>query len=151
MIEDVEHNDIGIFRQQCKLNGLKVTPKRMLIFKEMICSTDHPSPDMLYKRVKAKSPKISLDTVYRTMAKFHEIGLCDMVEGFTLTKRFDPKRENHHHARCTSCQEIIDFNNRHYDDLKIPAFIQKKFNISRVRVAIEGLCKKCQSAIKLKD
>ncbi len=54
-------------------------------------------------------------------------------------------QDNHHHVRCIQCQAILDFDNRQYDQLKIPAAIQKDFDIRRVRVTIERLCKKCQS------
>ena len=148
MKTDNQHKELAFFYQQCRTHALKVTPKRVLIYEELIRSTDHPSPEMLFNRVQAKSPEISLDTVYRTVATFHEIGLVDIVEGFSLTKRFDPNQSNHHHARCTQCQLILDFENRQYDQLKIPAAIRKDFDIRRVRVTIEGLCKKCQSVQK---
>ena len=131
------------FRRRCREHGLKVTPKRVLIYEELIQSQDHPSPEMLFKRVQVRAPQISLDTVYRTLATFHDIGLVDMVEGFALTKRFDPNQDNHHHARCVRCQSILDFDNREYDQLKIPASIRKAFDVQRVRVTIEGLCRDC--------
>ena len=137
----------AFFRQRCRTHGLKVTPKRMLIYEELIRSKDHPSPETLFKRVKTKSPEISQDTVYRTLATFHKMGLVDIVEGFALKKRFDPNQDNHHHARCTQCQSILDFDNRQYDQLKIPSEIRKVFDVHCVRVTIEGLCKKCQSVL----
>ena len=134
------------FRQRCQEHGLKVTPKRVLIYEQLINSLDHPSPEALFRRIREKAPRISLDTVYRTLATFHDMGLVDMVEGFALTKRFDPNQDNHHHARCIRCQAILDFESPDYDHLKIPASIRKAFNVQRVRVTIEGLCQNCQSA-----
>lgn len=131
------------FSQRCREHDLKVTPKRVLIYEELIRSKDHPSPEVLFKRVQTQAPQISLDTVYRTLATFHEIGLVDMVEGFALTKRFDPNQDNHHHARCTRCQAILDFDYQAYDKLEVPASVRKAFDIQRVRVTIEGLCRNC--------
>jgi Fur family transcriptional regulator, peroxide stress response regulator len=114
-----------------------------LIYEELIRSKDHPSPEALFKRVQTQAPQISLDTVYRTLATFHEIGLVDMVEGFALTKRFDPNQDNHHHARCTRCQAILDFDYQAYDKLEVPASVRRAFDIQRVRVTVEGLCRDC--------
>ncbi|MFC1761689.1 Fur family transcriptional regulator [Planctomycetota bacterium] len=142
---DKQKELLASFRQRCREHGLKVTPKRVLIYEELVQSKDHPSPEALFKRVQVKAPKISPDTVYRTLATFHEMGLVDMVEGFALTKRFDPNQGNHHHARCTRCQAILDFESPDYDQLKIPVAIREGFDVQRVRVTIEGFCKKCQS------
>lgn len=142
---DKQKELLASFRQRCQEHGLKVTPKRVLIYEELIQSKDHPSPEALFKRMQEKVPQISLDTVYRTLATFHDMGLVDMVEGFALTKRFDPNQDNHHHARCTRCQAILDFESPDYEHLKIPASIRKAFDVQRVRVTIEGLCQNCRS------
>lgn len=90
---DKQKELLARFRQRCREQGIKITPKRVLIYEELIRSKDHPSPEVLFKRVQVTVPRISLDTVYRTLATFHEMGLVDMVEGFALTKRFDPNQE----------------------------------------------------------
>lgn len=138
------------FRHWCRKHRLRVTPQRLLIYQELMESQDHPSPEMLFSRLKRREPQISLDTVYRTLATFHETGLIDMVEGFALTKRFDPNQDPHHHMRCTGCNAIIDFANLAYDRLEIPASIQELFDVKRIRVTFEGLCRECQLAAKKK-
>ncbi len=133
-------------RQHCQKHGLRVTPKRVLIYEELMAASDHPTPEMLLSRVRAKYPDISLDTVYRTLATFHEIGLVGIVEGFSLSRRYDPNQTPHHHARCTQCQKILDFDAPNYDQLEIPGSIQSNFDDCRVRVTIEGRCKRCQQS-----
>ncbi len=140
-----QEESLANFRQRCQEQGLKVTPKRVFIYEQLINSQDHPSPEALFRRIQEKVPRISLDTVYRTLATFHDMGLVDMVEGFVLTRRFDPNQDNHHHARCTRCQALLDFESPDYDHLKIPASIRPAFNVQRVRVTVEGLCQTCQS------
>lgn len=146
-----EQKDLmGEFRRWCRAHGFRVTPQRLAIYEELMQSRDHPSPEMLFSRLQIRDPQISLDTVYRTLATFHEKGLVDMVEGFALTKRFDPNQSQHHHARCTQCNAIIDFTNQDFDQLNIPASIRKSFRVKRVCVTIEGLCQECQAAAKKK-
>lgn len=132
------------FRRTCREHGLKVTPQRLLIYTELMTSDDHPTLEAIYTRVRRRSPAISLDTVYRTLATFHEIGLADMVEGFGTSMRFDPKTDKHHHFRCTRCQAIIDFVDRQYDALPVPPEIRKRCEVTDVRVTVEGVCEKCR-------
>jgi len=75
------------FNGLCKKNNLRVTPQRSLIYKELVGSKDHPSVEILYRKVKKKFPAISFDTVYRTLLTFSKIGIADI-----LTIPGEPKR-----------------------------------------------------------
>jgi Fur family peroxide stress response transcriptional regulator len=138
-------SSIVLFEERCKEHNLKITPQRTEIYKELLKAKDHPSADMLYKRVKKVFPNISFDTVYRTLLSFSEIGLADVVEGYGEPKRFDPNTYDHHHFRCMKCGKIIDFQCELYDDIEIPEEIKKEFNVTKRRVILKGICKKCNS------
>ena len=132
------------FRKKCKEHDLRVTPQRVMIYEELLKSSDHPSPDQLYDRLKRVFPELSFDTVYRTLSTFNEMGLVGLVDGYGSAMRFDPELEKHHHFRCKKCNEIIDFTFKHYDELVIPKEIAKKCEIIKLQVTIEGLCEKCK-------
>jgi len=55
------------FTSQCREAGLKVTPQRIAIYRELLQTDEHPSAEMLYEKVKKTFPSISLDTVNRTL------------------------------------------------------------------------------------
>jgi len=131
------------FKEKCRSNALKITPQRMAIYEELLKAKDHPSADMLYNRVRNHLPNISFDTVYRTLLSFSEIGIIDVVEGYGEPKRFDPDTREHHHLRCIKCGNIIDFQNELYDNIEIPKKIKKDFKVTKKRVVLEGICKKC--------
>ena len=133
------------FRNKCKEHNLRITPQRVMIYEELLKSSGHPSPEQLYNRLKLIFPEFSFDTVYRTLSTFNEMGLIDMVEGFGMAMRFDPKMEKHHHFRCKNCGEITDFNFKQYDELTIPKDIAKNCEIMKLQVTIEGLCEKCKN------
>ena len=132
------------FRNRCRKHGFKVTPQRVLIYQELIKSSDHPSPEVLFKRIQKRAPNVSLDTVYRALGMFCDMGLVDRVDGFGEVKRFDPNQASHHHVRCSVCHAIMDFENADYDNLAVPQIVQKAYDIKRIRVTIEGLCEKCR-------
>jgi len=133
------------FESICREHGLSITPQRVAIYKELLSSLEHPSAIMIYKKVSEYYPNISLDTVNRTLLTFHKIGLAKAVGGSGDPKRFDPNLEPHHHFRCVSCGEIIDFRDEFYDALEIPAEIKEKFVVLEKKVHLEGFCDQCRA------
>jgi len=131
------------FYEACACNNLRVTPQRVVIYKELGVAKDHPSADMLYKRVREKLPNISFDTVYRTVLSFSRIGLVRVVEGYGEEKRFDPDIKYHHHFRCLKCHRIIDFYSDFCKNLKVPPELKDFCNVLNKKVILEGTCKKC--------
>lgn len=133
--------------EKCKASGLKITPQRVAIYKEVLHSPEHPSAESIYKAVKGTHPNISFDTVNRTLLTFAEIGLIQIVEGSGDVRRFDPNTERHHHFRCMECGAIIDFDHKKYDHLDIPKEIQEKFIVKKIAVVIEGICHRCRKGL----
>jgi len=135
---------MDIFYRRSKENSLKITPQRTAIYQELLKAKDHPSADIIYRRLVKKIPNISFDTVNRTLATFSKIGIANVVEGYGQPKRFDPDITIHHHFRCVQCDTIIDFHNKAYDNITVPQEIQKQFTVWNKKVVLEGLCNKCK-------
>lgn len=146
--QSIEKENLDKFIKNCKASGLKITPQRIAIYKEVLNSADHPSAETIYKNMKYAHPNISFDTVNRTLLTFAEMGLIQIVEGSGDVRRFDANVEKHHHLRCINCGEIIDFYYKKYDDLEIPQEIRKKFLVKKIRVVIEGTCPSCRKGIE---
>lgn len=140
----IDHAEIlDPFIEKCRKHGLKVTPQRMVIYRELLKATDHPSIDRILKKVRVVLPNISFDTVYRTVLSFVDAGIINIVEGHGGSKRFDPKISPHHHFRCTKCEKIVDFYNEYLDRIKIPEEVERQFCILRKKVLLEGVCPAC--------
>ena len=131
------------FRSQCHQAGLKITPQRIAVYKALVESKEHPSADMLHRKVKEILPNISLDTVNRTLLTLAEIGAAFIVEGSGDVKRFDGGMHNHQHFKCIKCKRIIDFHHKPFDDIPIPPELGEKFIILRKTVYLEGVCEHC--------
>jgi Fur family transcriptional regulator, peroxide stress response regulator len=141
----IEKNDMmAIFYRRARKNGLKITPQRTAIYQELLKAKDHPSADIIYKRIVQKIPNISFDTVNRTLLTFSKIGITNIVEGYGQPKRYDPDMGTHHHFRCMQCNSIIDFHNKNYDNIAVPEEINKQFTVINKKVVLEGLCDKCR-------
>ena len=138
-----EQDKLTFFRGKCKEHGMRVTHQKTMIYKTLLNSLDHPSPEQIFGKLKNTVHGLSLDTVYRTLSTFNEMGLIDLVEGYGTARRFDPKLEKHHHFRCRKCRTIIDFTSDYYDKIDVPKDIARQCKVIKLQVTIEGLCKKC--------
>ena len=136
------------FINKCRDSGLKVTPQRLAIYRELLKTEEHPSAEMMYSKIRQNLPGISLDTVNRTLITLSEIGAANIVEGTGDARRFDAGTDVHQHFKCIKCKKIIDFHHKPFDDIKLPAYINKKFKVLRKTVYLEGICDVCLSEQK---
>jgi len=132
------------FKAKCRAAGLKVTPQRMAVYEVLIKSNEHPSAEMVFRKVKRTLPNISLDTVNRTLLTLYEIGAAFAVEGSGDAKRFDGNLKNHQHFKCIKCKRVIDFHHKPFDNIAVPKSISRRFTVLRKSVYLEGICDLCR-------
>jgi len=137
-------SDKEAIAQKLKQNKLKITPQRMAILSELTDNRDHPTADAIYQRIKQKLPNISFDTVNRTLITLAKNGVIKHAEG-QGAKRYDPMTEPHHHFHCIVCNKIIDFMNKEYDKIKLPASITKKHQVLDQKIVLDGICQNCKN------
>jgi Fur family peroxide stress response transcriptional regulator len=136
---------LDVFVENCRRNGLKVTPQRTAVYKTLLESKEHPSAEMVWNNVKRLFTGVSLDTVNRTLLTLAEIGSASIVEGSGDVRRYDGDLDNHQHFKCIKCKKIFDFHYPPFDDIKVPANVAAKFKILRKTVYLEGICNSCTS------
>jgi Fur family peroxide stress response transcriptional regulator len=136
--------EIDAFQIKCRKAGLKVTPQRLAVYKALIETKQHPSAEMVFRRVRKVFHNISLDTVNRTLAILSKIGVASTVEGSGDAKRFDGNLKPHQHFKCIKCKRIIDFYHKPFENVKVPANIGEKFTVLRKTVYFEGICDSCR-------
>lgn len=134
---------LELFYNRCRQKRLKITPQRIEVYKTLIASSDHPSAETVYKRVKQVLPNISLDTVNRTLNMLNHIGSAFVVEGSGDVKRFDGNLEIHQHFKCIKCKKIFDFCYDGFENIKVPEKLRHIFKVLRTAVYVEGLCRPC--------
>lgn len=137
---------MAAFRQRCLESGLAITHQRTVIYEELAASHLHPSPEMIYDRVKSKIPAISLATVYKSIRTFAELGLLREVNPFTESQRWDANLEPHHHLICTSCKSVTDIPESAVAPIQLQAPLPGAFLVRRLSVEVLGLCAACCGA-----
>ncbi|MDY7029991.1 MAG: transcriptional repressor, partial [Spirochaetota bacterium] len=77
------------FKEKLRSKGLKLTPQRLAIYRELSSTRSHPSAEWIYKRVKKEQPTISLATVYKTLESLQKAGMVAQVCTHSNSKHYD--------------------------------------------------------------
>jgi Fur family peroxide stress response transcriptional regulator len=88
--------------------GLKVTPQRLAIVRELAVDESHPTAQELFERLLPSMPTMSFATVYNTLDALSAAGLCAALALSPGSGRFDPNMEPHHHLVCDGCGSVRD-------------------------------------------
>jgi len=139
---------VEYFMQGLRRAGIKVTPQRLEIFRQLAQSGDHPDAEAIHKAVRRKMPTVSLDTVYRTLWLLVDLGLVNTLGPSRERTRFDANLAPHHHIVCTSCGLTREFYSRKFDDLRTPPELNALGRVDRVQVQVRGICRRCQQMKK---
>lgn len=140
---DLLQKQMSEFESACRKAGLKLTHQRVEVYRELCKSSDHPSAEALYNRLRTRIPTLSLDTVYRTLATMQRNGLINKVETVESQARFEVKITRHHHLTCRKCNKITDFQWESLDDAILPLEISSWGRIENKNVTVFGICKEC--------
>ncbi|MSP23728.1 MAG: transcriptional repressor [Myxococcales bacterium] len=126
--------------------GLKLTPQRLALVRELAGDASHPTAQELFERLRPALPTMSFATVYNTLAALSEARLCATRSLMRGPVRFDPKVEPHDHAVCGDCGRVTD--------VPIPSVPVRKdgerarriegFSVHHVERVYRGICADCR-------
>lgn len=129
---------------QVAMKTLRMTHQREIILQELEKSKDHPSADELYERVKKKSPRISLATVYRNLEILSETGAIRKIEISGRQKRFDWILSHHNHIYCVACHRIDNIDMENSEKLSLRSEDSRGYKVGGYRVEFFGYCPDCK-------
>ena len=78
-------------------HGIQASAQRVAVAEYVLKTGEHPSADLVWKRVRRRFPYISRATVYNTLNLFVEKGLLITLNLADDSVVFDPRTETHHH------------------------------------------------------
>ncbi len=125
--------------------GLRLTPQRLAVLRVLLTSSDHPSAEQVYARLRDDFPGISLGTIYKTAAllieqgELLEIGFCDG------SNRFDALRPYPHpHLICVRCKSVVDLQAAAVQGTAEEVERGTGYRIVSQRLDFFGVCPDCQ-------
>ena len=126
-----------------KEKGYKLTSQRLDILEVLVQDATHPGAMDIFKRVRKKSPQVSMSTVYYTLDILKKEGLIRELEFYDRDNRYDVNVSNHINLICKKCGKIEDFPGG------LPhsyAQVQQRTDFQPVAMRYEyyGYCKECR-------
>lgn len=137
---------VEAFPGRCREAGLAPTRQRLLVYRCLAESTDHPTADELYVRVREVLASVSLATVYRNLHAFAAAGIVDEVAAGGSSARFDANPERHHHCICSDCGSVRDVYGEELDSPGLEGRRVGGFEVRATRMNLYGLCEECLPA-----
>jgi len=118
--------------------------KRDAILSCLRQTTEHPSADWVYAKLKPEIPDLSLGTVYRNLALFKEQGLITSPGTVKGVERFDGNTAPHVHYICSGCGRVLDLAELQVpEELNASAAVASGGRVDSCQLTFSGICKNC--------
>ena len=126
--------------------GLKATPQRISILKELLNRSDHPTAEAIFTAVKQVQPTISFNTVYHTLQALTEKEAINVIRPVVDAARYDPVTEIHGHFMCSQCKTIEDqlLEDPNLKEMDSSVSHSGKYWVAQRQILWVGLCQTCQ-------
>ena len=119
--------------------------KRDAILSCLRQTTEHPSADWVYAKLKPEIPDLALGTVYRNLALFKDQGLIASLGTVGGVERFDGNTAPHVHFICGACHRILDLSQIQVpEELNASAARAAGGRVDSCQLTFRGFCGYCQ-------
>ena len=130
-------------RRALNVTGLRATSQRALILE--VIRRGHLDADEIYRQARAKQPRLSLSTVYRTLRMFKRLGLVEELHFDETHHHYEVKPSSeHHHLVCLGCGKVVEFECPLSPKMKKDIAREKGFEVTGVEIRMTGYCSKCR-------
>jgi Fe2+ or Zn2+ uptake regulation protein len=129
-----------------RLRGSRLTRQRRLVLDILKENPGHLDAGMIYQEAKKRDVRISLATVYRSLALLKAAGLVAENRLGEDHAHFEPLQEpQHYHFTCRGCGKVIEF-----EAAGIAAVVQELceregLQVSEIHFRLRGCCPDCQA------
>lgn len=123
---------------------VRVTPQRLAIAEAVLNSTDHPTVQQIYERVRNNFPSMTLATIYSTLGVLERSGLIQELP-FERMSRYEPNMDPHVNLVCIGCENVMDADAGQEAVVRLKNRIvnESDFQIAWQRVDFYGWCPNC--------
>jgi len=124
-----------------------LTRQRRLVLDILREAKSHLDADTLYRKAKARNSKISLATVYRSLALLRDANLIQEHRLGESHSHFEPVGGSlHHHFTCLKCGKVVEFRSPQVLEAARAFGKREGLQIADVRLEVTGYCAACRPA-----
>lgn len=138
--------EIQVFQDYIRQRGLRRTPEREQILKQIFEIHGHFDVDGLYLNLRQKGVRVSKASIYRALPLFIDCGLIrevDFSEGHWHYEHIYG-HTHHSHLRCLGCGEILEFEEPALKRLEEQLARQYGYQIKGHQLQVQGYCANCR-------
>jgi len=138
-------NSIHVLKDALKDSGRRVTHKRGLILDLLRETPGHPDAETLLIKAKKRDPRISLATIYRTLALLKKTGFVEEHRLGETHAHYEAVGETpHFHFTCRKCGRVIEFESGLLDRLKLELKRKHRVDLREIHIHASGFCAHCR-------
>jgi len=125
--------------------GYRLTRQRKLVLEILEESQEHLDAEDLYARAKERDPRISLATVYRTLAILKEARLVQEHRLGESHAHFETIQATpHYHFTCLKCGRVIEFEAPQVMEVASKLCESKGLQVTDMHLLFSGYCSVCR-------
>ncbi|HAA90620.1 MAG: Ferric uptake regulator, Fur family [Thermoanaerobacterales bacterium 50_218] len=128
--------------------GVRITPQRQEVLRVLLEGKQPSTAEEILKKVRSRYPRVSQDTIYRTLATFKKLGLVNELHFSDRCRRFEIniRGDHHHHMVCIQCGNAWKLPDCPLECLMRAKNYYPDFQIEDHSFVIYGYCPKCRGA-----
>jgi Fur family transcriptional regulator, peroxide stress response regulator len=135
-----------MLREALELSGQRYTEQRAAVFRYLLATHTHPTADDVFTAVRGAIPDISLATVYKALETLVGCGLAVKLTYGDGSARYDGCTDPHPHARCLTCDAVLDVPGRLDQSALAEVGQPAGFAVAGYRLELVGQCATCAAA-----
>jgi Fur family ferric uptake transcriptional regulator len=138
--------EIDLFRSYTARKGLRNTPEREEIIREIFSSGDHFDVDELYLRLRKRGRRVSKASIYRNLPLIMDCSLIREAWHEDGHMHYEPVYGHRHHChlRCIACGKVVEFYDEKLNTIQQNLGEKYGFEILDHRLEVFGYCLYCQ-------
>ena len=131
--------------QRLSAAGLRITRQRKLILHILERSGGHLDACQIHHRARDRESRLSLSTVYRTLAVLKESGLVRELHLDDEHHHYELDRQDEHsHLVCLSCGRVVEVESLPFAQAAQSVGQQHGFHVTNTHVELTGTCQRCR-------
>jgi Fur family ferric uptake transcriptional regulator len=128
-----------------RARGLRMTPQRRAIVREIMSTDGHISPADVARRVRERVPGVNPSTIYRTLDLLEGLGILSHAHLETGAEYHRSTEAQHVHLVCSNCGADDALSISEADRLKSLIARHSGFEPDLTHFAISGVCETCRT------
>ena len=123
----------------------RITPQRRLILDTLAQAGGHLDAGEIYERARLHDPRLSLSTIYRTLAALKASGAVRELHLDQEHHHYELDNDDRHsHLVCLECGRVIEVDSGPFAQVAQVVGQARGFDVAAAQVELTGRCAECR-------